>query len=243
MKILSFPPHRVYLAPDAPAMLNADWFEPGWLSAQNWVTGSSDSSGRNPAWFFQQDGQTYVLRHYWRGGLPGKVFRDGYLYLGERRSRPWQELELMVALKEKGLPVATPIAARLTRAGLNYRADLITVMIPDSRDLVKVLSAGRMSLEQWQALGRVLARFHNAGVYHADLNARNVLLSHGAFYLIDFDRGELKTPQAGWQQANMARLHRSLLKEQGRVDGLQYDDATDWAALMAGYSSELASAS
>ncbi len=243
MKILSFPPHRVLLAPQAPASLNAAWFDPVWLSEQGWITGSSDSSGRNPAWFFHHQGQAYVLRHYWRGGLPGKLFRDGYLYLGNRRSRPYRELALMIALQEKGLPVAAPLAARITRTGLTYRADLITAMLPDSRDLVKVLSGQPMAAEAWQALGGVLARFHNAGVYHADLNARNILLSHGQFYLIDFDRGELRTPAEAWQQANLQRLRRSLLKEQGRVDGLRYDDGADWAALMAGYSSVLARAS
>ncbi|MBY6225617.1 3-deoxy-D-manno-octulosonic acid kinase [Ferrimonas balearica] len=242
MKILNFPPHRVYLAEAAPATLDANWFEPAWLREQGWVTGSSDSSGRNPAWFFQQDDRRYVLRHYWRGGLPGKLFKDGYLYLGEQRSRPWQELSLMVALKAKGLPVATPVAARLTRTGLNYRADLLTEMLPQSQDMVKHLSGGAMAAVRWQALGSVLARFHREGVYHADLNARNILLSQGEFFLIDFDRGELRNPATDWQQANLARLRRSLLKEQGRVAGLHYDDAADWAALMAGYNSELASA-
>lgn len=243
MNILSFPPHRVLLAPLAPASLNADWFEPEWLTAQGWVTGSSDSSGRNPAWFFQQDGQEYVLRHYWRGGLPGKIFKDGYLYLGETRSRPYGELALMIALHEQGLPVAMPIAARLTRTGLTYRADLITAKLPQSQDLVKVLSGQPMAAERWQALGAVLARFHRAGVYHADLNARNILLSQEQFYLIDFDRGELRESGTDWQQANLARLRRSLLKEQGRVENLCYDDGADWAALMAGYNKVLASAS
>ncbi|MBY5994074.1 3-deoxy-D-manno-octulosonic acid kinase [Ferrimonas balearica] len=243
MKTQSCSPHRLFLAPEAPDALDVHWFDPQWLTQQGWVSGHSDSSGRNPAWFFNNEGEGYVLRHYWRGGLPGRVFKDGYLYLGEARTRPYRELALMIELWRLGLPIARPIAARLTRKGLHYSADLITARLPNSRDLVSVLSEGPMAEARWRTLGQVLARFHRAGVYHADLNARNILLSRGQFFLIDFDRGELREPAKDWQQANLSRLHRSLLKERGRVAGMRFDEGADWDALMAGYSSEAASAS
>ncbi|HEY0197690.1 MAG TPA: lipopolysaccharide kinase InaA family protein, partial [Rhodanobacter sp.] len=31
-------------------------------------------------------------------------------------------------------------------------------------------------------------------------------------YLIDFDRGRMREPATGWQQGNLQRLRRSLLK-------------------------------
>lgn len=241
MKTHRFGPHTLMWATETlgdPAMKPAnDWFEPSWLKGQGLMLGSSDSSGRNPAWFFQSpaNSEALVLRHYWRGGLPGKVFKDGYLFTGLEGSRPYRELALMIAMWQQGLPIARPVAARLTRKGLSYNADLITALLPDSRDLVGVLKQSPMSAALWQDVGATIARFHRAGIYHADLNARNILLSQGQFYLIDFDRGEQRTPQSYWQQANLERLRRSFKKEQCRVEGLHYDDGTDWAQLLKGY--------
>jgi len=56
------------------------------------------------------------------------------------------------------------------------------------------------------------------------------------FYLIDFDRGELKTPNAQWQKANLDRLLRSFNKEQGKQPTLAFTPA-NWAALLEGYHS------
>ncbi|MGH7487911.1 MAG: lipopolysaccharide kinase InaA family protein, partial [bacterium] len=65
----------------------------------------------------------------------------------------------------------------------------------------------------WHAIGACIRRFHDAGIYHADLNAHNIMLDNkDAVYLLDFDRGERRTPVILWQQANLARLSRSLRK-------------------------------
>ncbi|HVF34656.1 MAG TPA: lipopolysaccharide kinase InaA family protein, partial [Candidatus Saccharimonadia bacterium] len=61
--------------------------------------------------------------------------------------------------------------------------------------------------------GDTIRRFHDAGVWHADLNAHNVLRDEaGAFWLLDFDRGWLAPPRERWRRANLARLERSLRK-------------------------------
>jgi 3-deoxy-D-manno-octulosonic acid kinase len=85
----------------------------------------------------------------------------------------------------------------------------------------------------------VIARFHGAGVWHADLNAHNVLVSPAGIYLIDFDRGRLRAPADDWQQANLQRLRRSLVKL-GAAD--QSDAAFDrniWQPLLRSYGQTL----
>ncbi|GAA4894555.1 3-deoxy-D-manno-octulosonic acid kinase [Ferrimonas pelagia] len=236
MKTLNLPPHTVLLASEIPSSdFSVGTFEPDWLRQQGWLTGSSDSSGRNPAWFFQHQNGECVLRHYWRGGLPGKVLRDTYLYTGLERSRPYREFALMEWMWQQGLPVAQPVAARLTRTLLRYRADLITLKLPDSQDLVGALQRSPLGKREWRKVGAMIARFHDAGIYHADLNARNILQSQESYFLIDFDRGERRQPHKGWMKANLERLKRSLHKELGRVEGLHWVPERDWPALIEGY--------
>jgi 3-deoxy-D-manno-octulosonic acid kinase len=68
----------------------------------------------------------------------------------------------------------------------------------------------------WEEAGRMIARFHRAGLDHADLNAQNILFDDaGHGWLIDFDRGVLRIPATRWRERNLARLKRSLLKLRG----------------------------
>ncbi|TKB56275.1 3-deoxy-D-manno-octulosonic acid kinase [Ferrimonas aestuarii] len=210
------------------------WFDRDWLMQNHHVVGHSSASGRNPAWFLKLDERRAVLRHYYRGGLPGKVIKDWYLWPGLEATRPFKELALLEQLVRLGLPVSKPLAARVERSGLGYRADLITEQLCGCQDLVGALTQGELPKSRWFELGALLRRFHDAGVYHADLNARNILLDENQFFLIDFDRGELRQSEASWQQANLERLKRSLHKEMGRVDGLHWKPE-QWQHLMEGY--------
>ena len=55
--------------------------------------------------------------------------------------------------------------------------------------------------------------FHDAGVWHADLNARNILLdADDEIFLVDFDRARFTPGRAVAGGRNLARLKRSLLK-------------------------------
>jgi 3-deoxy-D-manno-octulosonic acid kinase len=77
-------------------------------------------------------------------------------------------------------------------------------------------------------------RFHDAGVWHADLTAHNLQINAaGEIFLLDFDRGRRRDAGAGWRQGNLARLRRSLdkISSAGQV---HFDDA-GWRALQAGY--------
>ena len=92
---------------------------------------------------------------------------------------------------------------------------------------------GPLSFTQWIAVGRCIRRFHDAGVYHADLNAHNILLTPEQVYLIDFDRGELRK-RGWWADTTLVRLYRSLEKVTLLAAPESFTDE-DWHSLLAGY--------
>ena len=182
-----------------------------------------DAGGRQAAWFVDGDGWQGVLRRYRRGGLVAKVSRDAYLWQGESRTRSFREYRLLATMREQGLNVPAPLAAGYWRQGLMYRAAIIVERIPDVRPLAHLLDE-----PVWDAVATAIAAMHRAGVWHADLNAFNILLdAHGHAWLIDFDRGTAGGISPSQRRANLLRLRRSLEKiggergmaMWGRVDG------------------------
>ncbi|MGI2258574.1 3-deoxy-D-manno-octulosonic acid kinase [Shewanella sp. GXUN23E] len=220
-----------------------DGISPDWFTAEYWQQREAiegTSTGRYTTWFIHyqsaQANEHWVLRHYWRGGLMAKLSKDTYLFTGLARTRPAAELKLLNILYHEGFPVPRPIAAWVQKQGLGYSGDILIERIEGARDLVAVLAERQMNEPEWQALGECIARFHNRGVFHADLNAKNILLSPEGFHLIDFDRGAIRPVAHHWQAANLDRLHRSFKKEQGKCPQLAFTDA-NWMALLKGYNS------
>lgn len=154
-----------------------------------------------------------ILRHYRRGGLIARFSRDLYLWIGEDATRAFREFRLLAELRRRDLPVPAPLAAGYRRRGAFYCADLLTEELSQTRTLAAALPDLAAQPALWQQLGTTLARFHAAGVWHADLNAHNLLLDASQrWWLIDFDRGRLLQPASSWAHSRLARLHRSLLK-------------------------------
>lgn len=176
-----------------------------------------------------------VLRHYRRGGLVAALMGDRYLWTGADRTRPFLEFRLLAQIERLGLPGPAVVAARYRRHGWFYGADLITRRIADAQTLAEYLAGGRLDGELAGKVGALIARFHRAGIWHADLNAHNVLVTPDALYLIDFDRGELRQPAAVWQQANLQRLRRSLLKLGAASEGEAAFDNNLWQPLVHHY--------
>jgi 3-deoxy-D-manno-octulosonic acid kinase len=194
----------------------------------------SRAPGRGEAFFFVQGDQQWVLRHYRRGGFVGRFLSDQYLGRDLEGSRSWSEWRLLAKLHALGLPVPRPVAASVSRAVGFYRADLITVRIADAMPLAQHLAVAPLPPDVWQGLGRCLRRFHKAGVHHADLNARNILLDESYQpYLIDFDRGRLHD-SAVEGTANLRRLLRSLHKFKKLWDTFHFADE-NWQDLLHGY--------
>ena len=212
---------------------DAAWFAPD-AAAQR------QRAGRGDVTFFDAPFGACVLRHYRRGGLVARVNRDRYVWTGATRTRGFREFHLLAALHAAGLHVPAPVAARYLREGLHYRADLVTRRIPGVRTLAECLPAGELDAAVAARVGRTLAGFHAHGAWHADLNAHNVLTdASGTVWLLDFDRGRLRTPAMAWQQSNLARLRRSFVKV-GAGKNLAEFDARFWHPLLAAYHRALA---
>ena len=168
--------------------------------------------GRGAAWFVRVDAGDAVLRHYRRGGLMARLGREQYAWLGESRVRSVAEFRLLGELHREGLPVPAPLAAGYWRRGWSYRAAILVERIAGARPLSRWLQ-GNADVAPWEAVGDMLARFHLAGLDHADLNADNVLVDAlGAPWLIDFDRCRRRSAAGGWRERNLRRLQRSLDK-------------------------------
>ncbi|WP_127346596.1 lipid IV(A) 3-deoxy-D-manno-octulosonic acid transferase [Pseudidiomarina mangrovi] len=215
-----------------------DYFAPSFWRQKGQIIGSA--TGRASAWFIQHQPQNMLLRHYYRGGLVGKFNRDRFAREAIVKSRAMAEFSLLLQLRELGLPVPQPIAARYQRAPIwGYRADILVAVIADSQDVFKLLLQRSLTAAEWQSVGATIRQLHQAGVYHSDLNCHNIMLDQaGKVWLVDFDKCGFRT-EGEWQQANLQRLLRSLLKEQGKAEQSQqlfhWQQTTDWPHLLQGY--------
>jgi 3-deoxy-D-manno-octulosonic acid kinase len=211
----------------------ANWFDPIWWSERGTVSESPE--GRGSTLFIDADGRKLVLRQYRRGGFVARLTRNRYFWQGGSRSRSFVEWHLLYLMRHAALPVPTPVAACYRRTGrYTYTASILTELLPGVASLAARLSQGPVPFMMWVEVGRALRRFHGEGVFHADLNAHNVLLNDGPeVWLVDFDRGALRKPGL-WCDSNLVRLRRSIDKIADRLPRGRFSDA-DWASLLSGY--------
>ncbi len=213
------------------------WFDPSFWQAQSRLR--ARKGGRGTVGFIDGPAGPMVLRHFRRGGALAPIRGDRYLWLGAERSRSFREFVLLQRLRAMDLPVPEPLAARCVRHGMWARADLLSVELPGAETLAEMLAAGHVSEDDWRLVGSMLARFHAAGVDHADLNAHNVVLAHGGWHLLDFDRGRLRKPACRWQRRNLARLLRSIRKVASRPAPTPDWLMRQWQVLLNAYQRDL----
>ena len=191
--------------------------------------------GRARVVYFSHGDRSLVLKHYYRGGLVASFLKDQYLGFDVEKTRSFREWRLLKQLREFGLPVPEAVAARAVKGLVYFRADLITEEIQGARTLADILTAEPLPAVTWQQVGACIKRFHAHDVYHADLNARNILLTAaGQIYLIDFDNSYIRSGSESWKAANLARLHRSLMKFKKNTPAFNFEEA-DWSSLLEGY--------
>lgn len=175
-----------------------------------------------------------ALRHYHRGGLFGKLVKDQYLFTGWQNTRSYQEFKLLANLHQQGVNVPRPIAARVFKQGLFYRADLLSEKIENAKDLVDILKKRPLTEQEYRAIGAEIAKMHRVLVNHTDLNIHNILLDkQGKVWLIDFDKCQQKPALGAWTEKNLQRLKRSFNKERLRCN-IHWQES-DFEQLLAGY--------
>ncbi|CDM24937.1 3-deoxy-D-manno-octulosonic acid kinase [Castellaniella defragrans] len=195
----------------------------GWFDAHRPDAAPVGEGGRQAAWFVDGVHGPAVLRHYRRGGLRARLGgRESYLWLGASRVRAYAEVRVLDHLRRAGLRVPEPLGAAYWRPGASpfYRNAILIARIAGAQAL-----AGRLDRADPAAVAQAIAAMHAAGVWHADLNAYNILFdADDQVWLIDFDRARLGVVSPGQAEKNRLRLRRSLVKVAG-ARGAQWWDA------------------
>jgi 3-deoxy-D-manno-octulosonic acid kinase len=198
------------------------------------IAQAAHATGRGRVLPVTIEGRACILRHYYRGGLVRHFSRDSFVWTGRDATRSFHEYRLLAELRDAGLPVPTPVAARYVRRGAVYTADLITETLASVEPLSGVLQNAPLSAGRWREIGMLVGRFHRANVFHADLNAHNIQVARGGdLFLLDFDRGRMMPGPGAWSERNLQRLRRSLRKI-NRNDGAHFAES-DWELLVEGY--------
>lgn len=222
--------------PEFAAQISASWFKPEFYGE---YARPVSQGGRNAAWFIDtvqaaNDSEQSlphlqaVLRQYRRGGMVAKVSRRHYIWAGAEQTRSWMELRLLQIMYNAGLPVPKPLAAFYKQSLGFYQAAILTETIPNSQTLVGLLQAPQDNKGEeflHELAGRVakaIHELHEFDVYHADLNAYNILVdTDGKVWLLDFDKSTYHPKVQDWRQNNLQRLQRHLVKTLGE-EGLAF---------------------
>jgi lipopolysaccharide kinase (Kdo/WaaP) family protein len=177
--------------------------------------------GRSPLKSIRlRDGETALIRSYRHGGLFRALTGECFVTWPPR---PFRELAITEELRRRGLRTVEVYAAGVERVcGPFYRGCLVTRELPDAKDLWAALQDGSVVPSRLGAVLKAAAEtvraMHREGVYHSDLNLKNILIRvkpEGIDgYVIDFDKAKLFLGRLPVELAtkNLARLLRSALK-------------------------------
>jgi hypothetical protein len=166
------------------------------------------------------DGTTALFRRYRHGGILRTITG---MWFFSWPPRPFRELIITEELRRRGVPTVEVYAACVGKiAGPFYRGWLVTRQLEGAHDLWAALHSGfcqSVGIEAvLKAVAAAIRRMHREGVYHRDLNLKNILVRSTAAgvesHIIDFDKailvvGQLPLPLV---QNNLNRLLRSIGK-------------------------------
>lgn len=192
--------------------------------------GVSLLKGRNiiPCVPIKGSNERMIIKHYEHGGLFRKITRD--ILWGS--FRPFRELLILETASQRGVPVPEVLAARVDRIlGPFYRGEIAYKEILDSGNLLEYLKGlkRRTTEEKISAkrkiihsLAEAIKKMHASGIYHADLNIKNVLVRNEGkrikVYLLDFDCSRImENVSLEARIKNLARLNRSCEKWRAEV--------------------------
>lgn len=165
--------------------------------------------GRGTVLRFPCGGRWGIVRKYQRGGMMRHFVRESYLL----HNRPLRELRLHDHVWRLGLPVPEPLGAAWQWRGPFVRGAFATVEIPAPNLLDYLQTQPEQGIDAMRRCGELFRGMHDLGVWHADLQVRNVLVGESGLYLIDLDNARLIPGMRRVQRArNLFRFRRSLEK-------------------------------
>jgi tRNA A-37 threonylcarbamoyl transferase component Bud32 len=165
--------------------------------------------------------ERFIIKDYKHGGLFGRLFGSVFC----NRNRPLNDIYLHEIASQKGVPTAEVIAVTKKRVwGLFYRANFISKEISGAVDIAQFLKESsfedtqRFKKSVIRALVKLIRCMHDAGIYHADLQVKNILIKENPTrefhaYVIDLDKSIILNHLAIHQRIkNLLRLDRSVEK-------------------------------
>lgn len=150
-----------------------------------------------------------LIRRYLRGGIVRYILGETYLFRNPAR----RELAIHLDAFNAGLSVPEPLGACWARRGVAYQGFFATKELP-GKNLLEYLEEGKPNArESLKKCGQLIREMHEKGIYHADLQVRNIVVVDGTPYLIDFANAR-RRQQLGHlpRVRNLLRLRRSFEK-------------------------------
>jgi len=176
-------------------------------------------------------GRGALSRFSWlpgRDGLVRPCRRGGVMrFLGRNyvlENRPLREFEAHCEAVARGIPAPMPLGVAWQRTGGFLRGALATEAV-DAPDLLAWLRAAENAdpagrEKTLRRCGALVRKMHDAGIWHADLQVKNLLVSPEGPMLIDFDGARVGAPPGNVNRArNLLRFRRSL-ERRGLEPGL-----------------------
>ncbi|MGE0826596.1 MAG: lipopolysaccharide kinase InaA family protein [Candidatus Binatia bacterium] len=174
-----------------------------------------------------------IIRRYRRGGFMRHFLHDLYW---DRPLRPFTELYCTEEARRRGVPTVEVLAAQVEWASCGfYRGRLLTREATEFHNLwvwLQRAPSGESRRQTLAIVARTIARMHNAGIAHADLNPTNILVRPEGeppqALVIDLDCARLfATPVPSYvREANLRRLQRFFNKYDVLGEWLS---PTEWA--------------
>ncbi len=166
------------------------------------------------------DGETALVRQYRHGGIFRSLTATWFFTWPPR---PFRELAITEELRRRGLLTVEVYGACVSRSfGPFYHGWFVTKELPGAVDLWSALQEGLRQRFGEEATLRAVAAsiraMHREGVYHSDLNLKNLLLRQEpagvVSYIIDFDKAKLFLGKLPTElvKKNLDRLLRSVRK-------------------------------
>lgn len=185
------------------------------------VKGSKSNLKRQVLCFEAPDPQGRSVRLYAkRNSHNSAVKRQLAKWRPSKARGEWQRGHRLIEL---GVPTALPLLwARRFEKGRPAESYLVTLGIEDALSFLDVYRQIHGQDERCQyllQLGEYVRRLHDLNIRHADLGAKNILLSAGyvegrptlVFYLLDLDRAVLDQPVSPYRRAhNFYQLFLSI---------------------------------
>jgi tRNA A-37 threonylcarbamoyl transferase component Bud32 len=196
------------------------------------------ADGRTPHFAYAPDGAPgrVLVRRAVRASA-ASILGDKYV----SAERFFHELQSNSDAQRKGLSVPEIVAARLTRVGLFWRYMFVVREVADASNLLSIARGAPPVVKRKLAreLGAAVRRMHDAGVYHGDLQLKNILVSgaeNGShIHFIDFDRARFESRRdESLDEANLSRLNRSVEKFLAQAGGVTRTDKMRFLLAYAG---------